>query len=132
MKLPKTMIILGQIQQVTEQTMTDKRDATKVSKMFLVVISDKTKPSQFRCSTPFCMFLQEEKFRSIFGAGDPQDLVDENVTLAVAELAPYNAFLKVKGQILKDHLTTDHLRMLQSSGEPKQSTPAPAKSPPKA
>ncbi len=57
MKLPKPMIILGQIQQVTEQTMTDKRDPSRVSKLFLVVFSDKTKPAQFRTSTPFCRWV---------------------------------------------------------------------------
>lgn len=128
MKLTKPMIILGQIQQVTEQTMTDKKDPSKVSKMFLVVISDKTKPAQFRCSTPFCMFLQEEKFRSMFGGGNAQDVVDQNVTVAVAELAPYNAFLKVKGQLLKDHLTAEHLAMLQNAPDKGTTGGKPAKS----
>lgn len=128
MKIPKKMIILGQIQQVTEQTMTDKKDATKVTKMFLLVIADKTKPAQFRTSTPFCTFLTDDKFRAQFGPGDPQNAVDEMVTLAAAELAPYNAFLKVKGQLLKGHLTAEHLAALQNMGGEKSAPAKPAKS----
>lgn len=119
MKLETPMIILGQIQQVTQQTMTDKRDASKTSVMHLVVIADKTKPANFRCATPFCIFLPEERFRSQFGATDP---IDELVTLAVAEIAPYNAFMKCKGQLVKGHVTGEQLTQLQAA-----SAAAPAK-----
>lgn len=113
MKLPTPMIILGQIQQVTEQTMTDKKDPSKVSKMFLIVFADKTKPAQFRTATPFCTFLTEEKFRAQFGAVT-ESAVDEMVTMAVHEIAPYNAFMKVKGQLLKGHQSGEHLAKMQS------------------
>lgn len=107
MKLKEIMIILGQIQQVTPQVMKDKQTG-KESKLFLCVIADKTKPYEFRTSTPFCMFLTEEKYHTQFGPED-QSAVDENVTLAVHEIAAYNAFMKVKGQMVKGHNTGEAL-----------------------
>lgn len=126
MKIP-TMIILGQIQQVTEQTMTDKKDASKVSKMFLVVFADKTRPAQFRTATPFCTFLTEEKFRAQFGAV-AEEAIDQPVTMAVHEIAPYNAFMKVKGQLVKGHQTGEQLLKMQTDAAEaaKPATPAAA------
>lgn len=125
MKIP-TMIILGQIQQVTEQTMTDKRDTTKVSKMFLVVFADKTRPAQFRTATPFCTFLTEEKFRAQFGAV-AEEAIDQPVTMAVHEIAPYNAFMKVKGQLVKGHQTGEQLLKMQAdAAEASKPAAAPA------
>lgn len=94
-----------------------------VSKLFLVVFSDKTKPAQFRTSTPFCTFLTEEKFRGQFGAVT-ESAVDEMITMAVHEIAPYNAFMKVKGQLLKGHQTGEQLAKMQADATAEK---APAK-----
>lgn len=126
MQLPKPMIILGQIQQVTEQKMTDKRDPSKESRMFLVVFSDKTKPAQFRTASPFCTFLTEEKFRAQFGAVNDA-AIDEMVTMAVSEIAPYNAFLKCKGQLLKGTLTGEQLMKMQTDAAAEAAKPGPKK-----
>lgn len=126
MHLPKPMIILGQIQQVTEQNMTDKRDPSKQSKLFLVVFSDKTKPAQFRTASPFCTFLSEEKFRGQFGAVNDA-AIDEMITMAVSEIAPYNAFMKCKGQLLKGTLTGEQLMKMQADAAKKEEDGGPVR-----
>lgn len=122
------MILLGQIEKVIHSVMTDKATGAK-SGMVQLVISDKTKPHQFRTATYFTTYMVEEKFRGVFGAVDP---VDEKVTVAVAEIAPQNAFMKVKGQLLLGHHTGEALLAMAESAVPTSSAPAPAAAPSKA
>jgi len=56
------MLLLGQIEKVVWSDMKDKMTGG-TSKMAMLVISDKTKPHQFRTATCFATFLMEEKFR---------------------------------------------------------------------
>jgi len=116
------MVIHGQIEKVTKSTLKDKETKAE-SAMYQVVMSDKTKPAAFRCTTFFTMYLQEEKFRALFGPNDP---TDERVTVAVSEMAPKDNFIKVRGQLLVGWLSSEDLHKLQTGG-----SPAPASAPPR-
>lgn len=110
MKLKKPMIIQGKIQQVTVQNMKDKQTG-QPSILNLVVISDATKPSQFRSITPLCTFIPDDKLHATLGKGD---LTDIDVTLLVKEVGMYNTFVKCKGQLFKGHLTGEQVLKLQT------------------
>lgn len=118
MKPKSDMIILGQIQQVTKQIVKDRKDSTKPdSVMYQLVIADKCKPSAFRTTTPFVTWMGEDKLKQRFG--NPESLEDADVTLIAREVGQYNAFLKVKGDLHKGHLTGEALlRLTAETGKP--------------
>jgi hypothetical protein len=118
------MIILGTIQRAELQTLTDKQDKTKTSQMLQLVIMDSTKPVQFRTTTAMIMFLGVEKAQAAFSTLDVNELTDMQVTVCAAEVAPYNAMLKLKGQIVKGHQTGDHLLKMLTPQAPAQTPPA--------
>lgn len=118
------MVILAQIEKVIKSRMKSRNAGEPDSDMFQLVLSDKTKPATFRASTFFTTYLSEEKFRATFGPGDP---TDERVTVAVSELAPKDAFIKVRGQVLLGWQTTEQLQAWADAAEAdKLGKPAPA------
>ena len=121
------MILLAQIQRVEKTSFQDKNDKTKTSEMFQIVLSDATKPAQFRCTTPFITFATADGLTKALGTVDLDELTDMPVTLAVKEIGPYNAMLKVKGQLVKGHQTGQALQAMNTAAA---SAPAPG-APPK-
>lgn len=120
------MVILAQIEKVVKSQI-PARDGKPASEMFQLILSDKTKPAQFRASTFFTTYMSEEKFRGTFGPGDP---TDERVTVAVSELAPKDNFIKVRGQVLHGWQTTEQLQAWADAAEAdKAGKPAPATPP---
>lgn len=115
MKPKKPMIILGTILRAEKQSMTDKTDKSKTSEMFQLVISDATKPVQFRTTSQFIHFTTPDKVRAAFGTDNVDDLADEKVTFAASEIAPYNAFLKLKGQMVKGHQSGEQLQKMTAA-----------------
>ena len=117
------MIILAIIQRAEKQVMTDKKTGQK-SEMFQLVLSDATKPVQFRCTTPFITFAGTDKLMHALGTTDPDTLADMQVTMACAEVGQYNAMLKVKGQLVKGWQTGEALAALNAAPP---AAPAPVK-----
>ena len=115
------MILIGQIEKVVRSEMSDKKTGAK-SIMVMLVISDKTKPHQFRTASFFCTFLTEEKLSMLFGPNDP---IDEPVTVAVSELGTYNALFKVKGQLLSGRHTGQEILNRQGVETSAVTPPAP-------
>lgn len=116
------MVLLAQIEKADKRSMEDKKTGA-TSALYQLVLSDKTKPSQFRASTFFVTYLTEEKYRAMFGDSDP---VDERVTVAISEMAPMNAMIKVRGQVLKGWLSSDEIvRLQQVQEQPAQAAAKP-------
>jgi hypothetical protein len=111
-KLKSPLVITGQINNVTESTMGEGEKATK---MYLVVFNDKTLPHQCRANTQFCTFIMADRMTRIFGA-DPYAAIDQDITVVARELGAYNAFCKVKGEIIPGRPTPEQLRALMSQG----------------
>lgn len=112
------MILYGQIEKVSRRELKDKVTG-QVGHLWQIVISDKTKPSDFRSSTFFLTYLSDEKFAAAFSSRE--DAEDAKVTLLASELAPANALIKCKGQLVKGHLTFEELaKIAAASGAPQQ------------
>ncbi len=100
------MVLHGQIEKAVRNELTDKTTG-KVGHLWQVVISDKTKPSAYRASTFFVTYLTDEKFNALFSTQDQAE--DAQVTVLASDLAPANAMIKLKGQVLKGWLAADEL-----------------------
>ncbi len=82
-------------------------------------------PAQFCTASPFCTFLTEEKFRAQFGAVNDAAIDEMVIKMAVSEIAPYNGFLKCKGQLLKGTLTGEQLMKMQADAAAEGPGPKP-------
>jgi hypothetical protein len=102
------MVLHGQIEKAVRNVLKDKTTGNE-SHLTQLVVSDKTKPAAFRASTFFVTYLTDEKMAALFAGADP---TDERITLLASELAPSNALIKTRGQVLKGWLTTEELSKL--------------------
>ena len=121
------MVIKGEIQRVDKREFPDKKNGGMVT-MYTILVGDKTK--QFRCTTPLQFNLSEEKFKAKFGTGRFSDLVDEPVTCAIVEMSAKNAFISIRGELVKGHHTAEAFQALFDEPEPAAApaSPAPGKS----
>lgn len=130
----KAMVIKAEIQRVEKLEFPDKQNPGQKVSMYQLILGDKSK--HFRCTTPMIMTVKAEKFRKEFGGGRPSDAVDERVTVAVQEMTARNAFIAIRGQIVKGEHTAEAIEAMVhpdadeipmgSAGS--STSPAPAKS----
>lgn len=122
------MVIKAEIQRVEKLEFPDKQNPGQKVSMYQLILGDKSK--HFRCTTPMIMTVKAEKFRKEFGGGRPSDAVDERVTIAVQEMTARNAFIAIRGQIVKGEHTAEAIEAMVHPEEdniPMGSSPAPVK-----
>lgn len=117
------MVIKGEIQRVDKKEFRDKQSGNMIA-MYSILVGDKTK--QFRCTTPLQYNLSEERFKAKFGNGRFSDLVDEPVTCAIVEMTAKNAFISIRGEIVKGHHTAEAFQALFDDPTPAPAAEAPA------
>ncbi len=120
--MKKPMIILGTIQRVEKLVLDDSKEKdakgnpVKVD-LYQIVINDATRPAQFRGDDKFVTYLGTDKLKQAMGTIVPDELVDEKITFAAKEMKPSNAFLKLRGQMVKGHHAGEALvRLMADQG----------------
>lgn len=109
------MVIKAEIQRVEKLEFPDKANPGQKVSMYQLILGDKS--THFRCTTPLVMVMKADKFRQQFGGGRPSDAVDERVTVAVQEMSARNAFIAIRGQLVKGEHTAEAIEAMVNPEE---------------